>query len=856
MKKLFYLTGLLAISLIIGFVYLFTETVEIPQPSDRKSIEEKNQFRQERAKWMEDMHRAGPGVDWRKIEEQNKRKKKDQILIERISRKQKGTLNNPVEPIIPGILEGVWKEIGSNNQAGRILTIDVDYPNELIYAASEGGNIWRGNLDGSNWESLNDYFQIEHIGLLKRIPHGVDTRMIAVDKKPFVYYTDDEALTWNSASGLEGPQSWGSIRKSVMVNDAAKSIYLVTSEWDFTNWNSITSIYYSVDHAESFIQLSTTFLASSSKFDLWTSKTHHSPVVMANSDSIYFIYPNDSIEFRSSMNPILPGNLEKVFLGGYTSANSLIVYAGFYSAGDTYFYQSTDSCLTWSYQGSVSTGGFSQNSFHVSLLDSSHIFFGGVNAYTSYNSGSSWDLVNEWWEYYPDPANLLHADIPEIESFLDGNGNEKFFISTDGGLYQSDNHLQTVSNISLEGLRVSQYYSVYSNKNDPDYVYAGSQDQGFQVCNTGNTSLSDFEQTISGDYGHIVSGNSGFSVWSVYPTFAMYNPTITLNSEAHLYDFNGSNYLWMPPLHEDPVDPEIVWLGGGGMNGGAHLIRVSFFANTFTEFEYPYDFGSVTNEKISAIEFSPLDIQTMYVATSEGYFHYSYDHGASWDTTQNFTVPGNHYFYGNAIKCSPVDSNVVFVGGSGYSNPAVFKSTDKGQSFTPLDINLPPTLVYELDINGNGTLLFAATESGPYVYVDSLNSWYSLSGITAPEQIYWSVEYVPLNNSVRFGTYGRGIWEFTLDELANQVDLPQESTITVYPNPFIHQLNFRLDNSNLETIIEVYNKTGSLVFSQKTTQDLIRWDGSNLNGESLVPGTYFYRIIAGDRKSTGTLIKL
>ena len=34
----------------------------------------------------------------------------------------------------------------------------------------------------------------------------------------------------------------------------------------------------------------------------------------------------------------------------------------------------------------------------------------------------------------------------------------------------------------------------------------------------------------------------------------------------------------------------------------------------------------------------------------------------------------------------------------------------------------------------------------------------------APDQTYWTVDYIPEINTARFGTYGRGIWDFILNE--------------------------------------------------------------------------------------------
>ena len=80
---------------------------------------------------------------------------------------------------------------------------------------------------------------------------------------------------------------------------------------------------------------------------------------------------------------------------------------------------------------------------------------------------------------------------------------------------------------SLSGLGVSQYYSTYSQRFEPYRIFAGSQDQGLQKSVTENDGIQDFEQIISGDYGHLVSGDEGVSIWTNYPGFTIYYPNIS-----------------------------------------------------------------------------------------------------------------------------------------------------------------------------------------------------------------------------------------------------------------------------------------------------------------------------------------
>ncbi|MEG8007465.1 hypothetical protein U2444_14800, partial [Listeria monocytogenes] len=48
------------------------------------------------------------------------------------------------------------------------------------------------------------------------------------------------------------------------------------------------------------------------------------------------------------------------------------------------------------------------------------------------------------------------------------------------------------------------------------------------------------------------------------------------------------------------------------------------------------------------------------------------------------------------------------------------------------------------------------------IFKTATQEWHYLGGISAPSETFWSVEYIPALNIARFGTYGRGIWDFAL----------------------------------------------------------------------------------------------
>ncbi len=775
--------------------------------------------------WIEQMHRSAPEDNWRYM---------DQMY--RINNINENRDNNEL-PIY-----GKWRELGSNNQAGRTVFTYFDEPTEEMYFAADGGQIWKGSVGLDDRYSINDHFKIPAIRLVQKFYEQNNTRLLVHSagwNQVGIMYSDDDGQNWALTEGLESIVSWGFIKRTIIQSDASNTIYCLSQEWDYSAWHAISRIYKSTNLGVSFSMVHT-FDQGVDVADIWTSPTNESLVYVVAQNECYYFDESDNIVSISTLPNQENGN---TLLAGFDSGVGIYLYTMVRFSGTSHFYASDIDGQNWEERGTNSQGPFMVNSFAASPKEKDLLYFGGMEAFSSINAGASWVKVNSWTQYYSSPEDKLHADIPSFNSFLDDQGNEFVFINTDGGTYISYDQMDNVENLSLNNLRIGQYYSSYTCRFDPSYTHAGSQDQGYQRSNEGmNEGSINYDQIISGDYGNMVSGDEGASIWMDYPGFAMYGPNINNSNSLLMEDFVGSNYQWIPKLMEDPENPENVFLAGGHISSGAHIMLLERSGYNITTTELPFDFSNGTNANISAMAFSKVDSDNRYVLTSEQDFFYSTDAGNYWTQTPGFTGPGSHYFYGASIAPSNNTLGLLYVGGSGYSNPGVYRSIDNGQTFTDLSEGLPSTMVFQIVLSEDDSLLFAATEIGAFVCATWEEQWYPLADAVVPDQAFWAVDFVDTLNLARFSTYGRGIWDFELD--------PDVVANFVADNVYINEN----ETINFTDLSEYKPISWNWYFEGGIPETSVEQNPSGILYPNI--GTYEVTLIASNDHSTDTLVML
>ncbi len=807
----------LAASLLLSFTLISCdskntiEEIVNPKPTSGtivKSDTEDGDNQSKREAWFELMHSAAPGTDWKHIEYQTAMHRHQ----ERSRARQNAQNREGEEVLANGNLIGEWLERGSINQAGSVFVTQFDAATEEIHLISAGGTLFKGTLQGNDWEVVNQDLRFE-VNFLKKIQIANGERWLAaVQDNP--HYSDDGGLTWTPSTGIPFNASHAATRDPIVLTELNNRIFLL-SKSDY--WDNFT-LYRSDDQGASFYEVHN---FDNSEYDAYKMvKPHHS-------NDIYIIEKNGGwsskfYQIDQSANEVnLLLQNDNFGFGEYGRANlvatQLDTATRFYTYNNSReVFLSEDFGTTWELTDTIPELPWSVG-LYLRPSDPDFLITGGLECYYSPNKGENWIKVNNWGDYYGDVNGSLHADMMAFAEYETSEGENFILSSNHGGLNITYNDMLTFDNLGLENLNVSQYYDVVTDPTDPVYVYAGSQDQGFQRALTlVPDEVINFDQVISGDYGHIVFSENGNRLWTVYPggwvTYYGFPQTGTLNDSWDLDSDHET--VWIPPMMASPDPSEnAVYLAGGNMNGGSgsYLIKLSV-EDTIVASQIDYDFRSFSGDgTISMMRTSPVNPLHWYVATTNGRFFYSYDGGTSWDQNISF-IPGGHYLYGSAILPSELDEQTIYFGGSGYSNPAVYKSTDGGQNFTAMNDSLPPTLVFELAANEDESLIFAATEAGPYVFVTAENRWYDMAGMGAPNQTYWSVEYIEELQLVRFGTYGRGIWDFQISMEVSTASLVDDIDWKVWPNPTFDKVQIAgVNNTQDEISITIIDTNGKII---------------------------------------------
>ena len=265
-----------------------------------------------------------------------------------------------------------------------------------------------------------------------------------------------------------------------------------------------------------------------------------------------------------------------------------------------------------------------------------------------------------------------------------------------------------------------------------------------------------------------VMGGDGMEC-AIDPTNSLYKyGTVYYGSIDRIYNFNNQGNIasngshgiteegaWITPFIIGENNPSSMFIGYKNVWRSTNIKALNTGAVTWTKI------SGFNGSNCSVLEQSPANPDILYVV-KENHRMYRTDNANSaspiW-TELTAYLPSTAT--PSDLECHPYISSIIYM----TSGSKVFKSVDKGTSWTDITFGLPDvvytTIVY---CKGSQEGLYVGSDVGVFFKDLSMPDWtffsngLPLTGNINELEIYYDLVN-PENNRIRAATYGRGLWE-------------------------------------------------------------------------------------------------
>jgi len=387
-----------------------------------------------------------------------------------------------------------------------------------------------------------------------------------------------------------------------------------------------------------------------------------------------------------------------------------------------------------------------------------------IAAQPTYDVGVHLDMHAVWWD-------------PEDE--------EHFYLAGDGGLHETFDG--GMSYRKINNFPIGQFYGIGVDMRDPYWVYGGMQDNHSWM---GPSQTRRFDGILNLDWQQIGFSDGMYQQVDKAGPRYVYSAA-TSGSYTRVDVISGTKKSVRPPAPDggrgsfDWTSPSLASMHQEGLVyfGGDRLFISRDFGETF-EWSEVLNRGADTSEwelmgvprgdvyisandgvgafgVIVTLAESPLDQQVLWIGTDDGNLKYTRDQGRSWtEVSQN--VPGlPDGTYVSRVDASAHEMGTAYATFDGHYEgdfaPYVYRTTDWGQSWTPLHSALPEgsaNVIVEHPDNPN--VLFLGTEHAAYVSTDLGTHWAKLPNL--PTTSHDDMVIHPREKDLVLGTHGNSIW--------------------------------------------------------------------------------------------------
>ena len=459
--------------------------------------------------------------------------------------------------------------------------------------------------------------------------------------------------------------------------------------------------------------------------------------------------------------------------------NPHIVYATIEStrkAGG--FFRSKDAGANFEKMNDYVAQGQYYGEIFVDPNDDDRIYAADVWVKVSDDGGKTWRKLGE---------TNKHPDNHVV--WIDPANSDHLLVGCDGGLYESFDRAATWN--FKQNLPVTQFYRVSADDALPFYnVYGGTQDN-FSLGGPARTPSS---QGITNSDWYVTQGGDGFrSIPDPKDSNTIYaesqngglvrfdkrtGETLDIQPQA-TGSMDPLRYNWDSPIIVSPHNSNRIYYSA------QYLFRSDDRGNTWklisgdltrhlNRNELPvmgrvWGIDAVSKNastswygNIVSLAESPLQEGLIYAGTDDGLVQVTEDGGANWRKVDRFPgVPDLTYV--SRLETSWNDANTVYAAfdnhQSGDFKPYVYKSTDRGRTWTSITGDLPKrgSTYAAVEDPKDSKLLFAGTEYGLWMSQNGGTNWVQLKG-NFPTIAVRDLWIQKRHDDLVIATFGRGIY--------------------------------------------------------------------------------------------------
>ncbi|NOY49569.1 MAG: hypothetical protein GXO88_03245 [Chlorobi bacterium] len=688
-----------------------------------------------------------------------------------------------------------WTVLGPSSSSGGVYGIGrincIAFrpgDNDVIYAGSPAGGLWKTTDGGSTWTALTDdnaVLGVSHVAVIAGSTNASDTLYIAtgdrdrgaLDNVDWGYTADNHSL--GLLKSVNGGSSWtttgltfagadGETSNRIIVNpDNHKVIYVATSDGLYKSYDAAASFakIYSYEFVDIEMNTADTGIIYGAKrtggqifvsFDegsSWTKKVDvvggkraELAVSQANSNRIYAVVSDND------------GGLQEIQRSNDGGLSFYVVYEHPDAANPQVNLLHAD-C-----NPGAQIGGQGEYDLAIAAdpTNADIVFIGGINTWKSTDGANTFSIVNHWNSDCSGSVDSVHADKHAL-GFQNTTSN--LFEGNDGGIYKTTNGGTTWTDIT-NGMSIGLLYKFGVSQQNAQNVIGGFQDCGTKVLSASwsNVLLADgldcaIDYTINNtQYGTKQGGR-------LYRTFDGWS------SSSYLGSFGPD---WFMPIHIDPNNHNTIYLGDNTV-----LRKSTNNGGNWTIIGSSTDIGT---EYITCMDVADANSNYIYVGKSTEVYKTT-DGGSNWsNVTGTLPVASANV---TCLRICHESPDTVWAAMGAFNSYSAYQSFDGGTSWADISTGLPGAPVMSIVQNEQNldTLeLYAGTDVGVYQKLGSADWTLYSSGlpnvVITELEIYYNSSN-PENSNLMAASWGRGVWESDLPPPAPIADFTADNTTPV-----------------------------------------------------------------------------